>query len=317
MTTVPVIADGIPRALTHPPGRRLRRSLLIIGFLAPAAILFLGFVVWPIGQALVLGLFQWDGLGPPHEVVGLENYQSALTDPVFLGAIGHTLFFIVTSVVLQLPVALGLALLVRRNLIGSHIFRLIFFLPFVLSDVVAAQIWNFLYQPQFGGIDAIFAATIPGFESQDWLGNGDLVLWAIFAVSTWKYLGFSMTLFITGLNQIPAEVEEAAMLDGASAFQTFWFVTLPMIGSTVRLAIYLAVLGSLQMFELIFVMSGGGPAHASETITTYMYNYGFKSFQLGYGNALAVILFLVCFGFSFFYQRFVFRRDFAGEVARG
>ncbi len=318
MATFPALMVRETRASRPSQSVRLRKALLVIAFLAPAGILFCGFVVYPIAQALRLGLYDWNGLGPPQDFIGLDNFRRALTDSTFIGATGHTLFFIAAAVVLQVPVALGLALLVRRNLPGGRVFRLIFFLPFVLSDVVAAQIWNFLYQPGFGGVDALLTSAVPGYQSQDWLGSSHLVLWAIFIVSTWKYLGFSMVLFIAGLNKVPAEIEEAALLDGASATQTFRYITLPMLGSTVRLVIYLAVLGSLQLFELVFVMTGGGPAHASETITTYMYNYGFKTFELGYGNAVAVILFLVCFSFSLVYQRFVFNRDFSTEdTARG
>lgn len=314
MTIIPVARGTSARPALAPSGRgghRLGRAVLIVSFLAPGLLLFSVFVIYPVAQAMRLSLYNWNGLGRLANFSGLENFRKALADPVFLAAIRHTLFFMVLSVAVQLPVALGLALLVRRNILGRRIFRLIFFLPFVLSEVVAAQIWNFLYQPDVGGVDAVLTRVVPGFTAQDWLGNRTLVLWAIFVIATWKWVGFWMTLFITGLNQIPEDIEEAAVIDGASPMQILFRITLPMIAPTIRLTTYLAVLGSLQTFELVFVTTAGGPANASQTVATYMYNYGFRSFRLGFGNAIAVLLFLVCFAFSLVYQRFVFSRDFS------
>jgi carbohydrate ABC transporter membrane protein 1, CUT1 family (TC 3.A.1.1.-) len=136
------------------------------------------------------------------------------------------------------------------------------------------------------------------------------VLYALFIVITWKYFGYHMILYIAGLQNIPAEIEEAAAIDGCSRLQTLRYITLPLLGSTVRLTIYLSVLGSLQLFDLIWVMTTGGPVGASDTMATYLYKYGFQRFQLGYGSAVAVILFLICFGFSLVYQRFAMRSDY-------
>ena len=311
---IPVVletsAADAPRASVNRRGSK-GRATLIVAFLGPALLLFSLFVIYPAVQAFRFSLYDWSGFGPLANFTGLGNFRKALADPVYLAAIRHTVFFMVASVAIQLPLALGLALLIRRSVAGRRVFRLIFFLPFVLSEVVAAQIWNFLYQPDVGGVDAALKGVIPGFTAQDWLGNRNLVLWAIFVVATWKYVGFWMTLFITGLNQIPDEIEEAALIDGVSPIQMLFRITLPMISSTLRLAAYLAVLGSLQTFELVFVMTGGGPANASQTVASYMYNYGFRSFRLGYGNGVAVLLFLVCFAFSLLYQRYVFSRDFS------
>ena len=295
--------------------RSVRRALIIIGFLAPAALIFTTFVLYPITQTVGVSLFSWEGLGPLTKFVGIANFQRAFGDAIFRGALINTVVLIAATLLTQLPAALGLALLMRRQFRGRTALRLIYFLPFVLSEVVAAEIWNFIYQPQYGAANTILGAIVPGFHPITWLGQADIALFAIFTVSCWKYVGFHMILFLTGLQQIPAELEEAARIDGASDRQVIWHITLPLLAGTIRLTVFLAVLIGLQMFELIFVMTGGGPAHASETITTYLYNYGFKTFQLGYGSALALILFAICFAFALLYQRAALRRDFSGDLA--
>jgi raffinose/stachyose/melibiose transport system permease protein len=293
------------------PRRRINYNRLgvILLFLSPGAVLYTIFVVLPVGQAAYFSLFRWNGLGPISNFGGLDNFAKAFNDPVFIGALSHGLFFIVMSILIQLPLALALALLVGRRLPGRSLFRVLFFLPYVLSDVIAAVIWGFLLQPE-GAFNGLLKIFIPGFESQAWLGDTNLVLFAIFIVLSWKFIGFHMTLYITGLQQIPQEIEEAAIIDGANAAQSLRYITLPLLSNTIRLTIYLSVLGALHNFELVFLMTGGGPVNSSETITTYLYNFGFKRFQIGYGSAVAVILFIICFSFSLIYQRYALSRNF-------
>src|SRR5690606_7781989 len=147
-------------------------------------------------------------------------------------------------------------------------------------------------------------------EPTAWLATPNTVLYAVFVVIAWKYFGYHMTLYLAGLQNIPTELEEAAQIDGCSRLQALRYITIPLLGSTIRLTIYLSVLGSLQLFDLVWVMTTGGPVGASDTMATYLYKYGFQRFQLGYGSAIAVIMFAICFGFSLIYQRVVMRRDF-------
>jgi raffinose/stachyose/melibiose transport system permease protein len=286
------------------------RVATIVGFLLPAAVIYTGLVLLPVVQAIYYSLFRWNGLGPLQNFTGLANYTRAFGDKIFVGALGHNLQIIVMSLVIQLPLALALALLVRHNLRGRAVFRTVFFLPFVLSQVVTGVIWNFIYLPQGGLIDALYQAILPGVTSPALLGSPNTVLYALFLVITWKFFGFHMILYTAGLQNIPAELEEAAQIDGCNGLQTLRYVTIPLLGSTIRLTIYLSVLGSLQFFDLIWIMTTGGPVNASQTMATYLYKFGFVSFQLGYGSAIAVIMFLICFGFSLIYQRAVMRRDF-------
>jgi raffinose/stachyose/melibiose transport system permease protein len=282
----------------------------IVGFLLPAAAIYIWLVLLPVIQAIYYSFYRWNGLGPLQSFIGLANYTKAFTDRIFIGALGNNLQIVVLSLVIQLPIALGLALLVRHNLRGRAVFRTVFFLPFVLSQVVTGVIWNFIYVPQGGLINAVYQAIFPGGTSPAFLANPSTVLYALFVVITWKFFGFHMILYTAGLQNIPAELEEAAQIDGCNRLQSLRYITIPLLGSTIRLTIYLSVLGSLQFFDLIWVMTTGGPVNASNTMATYLYKFGFLSFQLGYGSAIAVIIFVICFGFSLIYQRAVLRRDF-------
>jgi len=295
---------------TRRPHVRWSQVATIVGFLLPAAVIYIGLVLLPVAQAIYYSFWRWNGLGPLQSFVGLANYTRVVNDRVFLGALSNNLQILVLSLIVQLPIALGLALLVRHNLRGRAIFRTVFFLPFVLSQVVTGVIWNFVYLPQGGLISTVFLMIFPGATPPAFLAQPSTVLYALFMVITWKFFGFHMILYTAGLQNIPAELEEAAQIDGCNRLQSLRYITIPLLGSTIRLTIYLSVLGSLQFFDLIWIMTTGGPVNASDTMATYLYKFGFLRFQLGYGSAVAVIMFVLCFGFSLFYQRVVMRRDF-------
>ena len=298
--------------VTVPRKRRIHWGQIatIVGFLLPAALVYIALVLLPVIQAAYFSLYRWNGLGPMTNFYGLGNYTRILNDRAFLGALTHNLQLVVLSLAIQLPLALGLALLIRRLQRGQAIFRTIFFLPFVLSEVVTGVIWTFIYRPDGGLVNTLLQSVAPGMKETALLADPKTVLYALFVVITWRFFGYHMILYIAGLQNIPAELEEAAAIDGCSPFQTLRYITIPLLSSTIRLTIYLSVLGSLQFFDLIWVMTTGGPVGASDTMATYLYKFGFQRFQLGYGSAVAVIMFLLCFGFSLIYQRFALRRDF-------
>ena len=261
-------------------------------------------------QSIYYSLFNWKGFGPAVDFVGLDNFKNILTDKVFLIALRNVFFIIAFSLFLQLPLSLMLAVLVGRDLPGRVFFRVIFFMPYVLSEVIAALMWLFILNPdpERGFINAVI--VLLGGKAQAWLGNTSLVMPAIFAALTWKYFGYHMLLFMTGLQNIPTEIEEAGRIDGANTFQNFFYITLPLLGSTIRTSVYLSVLGSIQQFILVWIMTKGGPVNASETLATYMYRFGFVRFQLGYGSAVAIYMFLLCLIFSLIYQRLTRQPDY-------
>ena len=290
---------------------RRRQDYVTIGlFLLPAFVLFLIFLIYPIFSSVYYSLFNWNGIGPAVKFVGLDNFKQILSDPVFLKAAGNAFLIVVLSLAVQLPLALALAIMVGRDLPGRAFFRMIFFMPYVLSEVIAAIIWLSLFSPDpdRGLINALLT-LIPGVEAQNFLGDPNAVMACVFVVLTWKYFGLHMLLDMAGLQNIPKEVEEAAMIDGADRWQTVRYVTVPLLRSTLLTSIYLSVLGSLTQFNLIWIMTRGGPVNSSEVMATYMYRYAFVRFQLGYGSAVALVMLVVCLVFSVAYLRLSRRPD--------
>ncbi len=307
-----------PGRSRRPRGRRagaFRRRAEIAAFVGPALLLYVGFVLVPMGMAGFYGFFDWNGLGPLDEFVGFDNYQRALSDPVFRGAVQHNVVFILLSLLVQLPVGLALALLLNRKMRGRGLLRTILFAPYVLSEVIAAVTWLLILQPE-GLADAVLASVGLGDAVQLWLADRNVVLYTMFLVITWKYIGFAIILFLAGLQAVPPELYEAAEIDGAPAWKRVRYITLPLLGPTIRIWIFLSIIGSLQLFDLVWIMTGGGPANASNTMATYIIDHGFRRSQFGYGNAVAMILFILSFAVALLYQRFVLRRDTEGAMTR-
>ena len=315
-----VTTGSASESILNPPEEtrsspRTRDNLVVVLFLLPSFSLFVVFVIYPIFQSIYYSLFNWKGFGPAVDFVALDNYKRILTDRVFLIALKNGIIIVVLSLVLQLPLSLGLALLVGRDLPGRAFFRTIFFMPYVFSEVIVAIMWLGLYNPDpdRGLINALLV-LIPGVKAQPWLGDPQTVLMCLFVVLTWKYFGFHMLLYMTGLQNIPADIEEAARIDGANRRQLLTKITLPLLGSTIRTSVYLSVLGSLQQFILVWIMTKGGPVNASEVMSTYMYRFGFVRFYLGYGSAVSIVMFLICLIFSLAYQRLTPQRDYLGGM---
>jgi raffinose/stachyose/melibiose transport system permease protein len=301
-----------------PPNARRRagRWVDIALFLVPAIVLYGLFVLFPIAQAVRYSFYKWNGLTPLTDFVGLANYQRALGDPVFFGAVAHNLFIIVASLALQIPFALLLALILSRSFRGRSALRLIFFAPYVIAEVITGVVWSLLLQP--GGLaQGVLDAVGLGALYQPWLADPQTVMTAMFVVISWKYFGFHMILLLAGVQGIPRELEEAAAIDGATRRQAIRYVTLPLLGPTLRVSVFLSIIGALQLFDIIWVTTGGGPVNASNTMATYMFEWGFRRFQLGYGSAVAVILFAAALVVALAYQRFVMRRDIEGAVTTG
>jgi raffinose/stachyose/melibiose transport system permease protein len=307
----PMTASAIAR-----PGSARRRSTKLttaVLFVLPALTVYAIFVVIPVIQAIYYSGFKWNGLKPLTDFVGLANYERALSDPVFHSAIAHNAFFVTLSLVIQIPFALSLALMLNGRFRGRALFRLIFFAPYVLSEVITAAIFQLLLMPD-SLVDQAMASAGLGALTQLWLADRSIVLITLFVVISWKYFGFHMILLLAGLQGIPRELEEAAAIDGASRRQSIRYVVLPLLGPTLRVSVFLSIIGALQLFDLIWVTTGGGPANASNTMATYLFDWGFRRFQLGYGSAVAVILFGMSFLIALAYQRFVLRRDTEGAI---
>jgi|SRR5450756_472688 len=293
----------------------VRKKIELTILLAPALVLFVGFVLLPIVIAAYYSLFNWTGYGPLSDFVGMRNYTFAFGDPVFVQAIEHTLILTVLALVVQGPLSLGIALLLNRKFRGRGFLRLIIFAPYVLPPAVTAVMWSLMLYPG-GFVDQLLKSVGLGGLIQEWLANLHIVLYTNFVVLTWQYIGFGIVLLLAGLQGIPVELKEAAAIDGATPWQVTRRVTIPLLAPTIRIWVFITVIGSLQVFDVVWILTGGGPANASTTMATYMFLDGFRSLEFGYGTAIAVILFAFCFVFSLVYQRFALRRDTAGALTR-
>jgi raffinose/stachyose/melibiose transport system permease protein len=325
LTSAPAAAGTAAAGATPSPGPAPRRPRLALPLrlgrkhaeltllLTPAVALFVLFVLLPICIAAYYGLFNWSGYGPLSDFTGVHNYKLVLSDPVFRGSLLHNVIIAVLSLLVQLPISIALALLLNRRIRGGTFLRLAVFAPYVLSEATTAVLWLLILQPG-GFVDQVMRAVGLGGLIHPWLADPAIVLYTLFAVVTWKYIGFGIILLLAGLQGIPAELREAAAIDGASAWQTTRRITLPLLGPTIRIWAFLSIIGSLQLFDIVWIMTIGGPANASSTMVTYMIQNGFRSLEFGYGSAVAVILFVISFVFALLYQRFALRRDTAGAL---
>jgi raffinose/stachyose/melibiose transport system permease protein len=293
-----------------------RRYLTIAAFLLPALAVYGLFVLLPIAQAAVYSLFDWNGLTPLTDFVGLDNYTRAFNDTVFRTAAWHNVLIVVLSLTLQIPFALWLALQLNRQFRGRTVLRVLFFAPYVLSEVVTGVVFQLMLYPS-SIVDRSLESVGLGFLVHEWLADRSIVMLTMFFVISWKYFGFHMILMLAGLQGIPRELEEAAAIDGATRRQTVRSVILPLLGPTIRVSVFLSIIGAIQIFDIIWATTRGGPFNASSTMAVYLVDYGIKRTQMGYGSAIAVILFVVCLAIALAYLRLVMRRDTEGAVTLG
>ncbi|MFC6017415.1 carbohydrate ABC transporter permease [Plantactinospora solaniradicis] len=294
---------------------RRRKWYEIIGLTTPAVIVYVMFVLVPMGFAVYYSLFRWRGVGPPTEFVGLDNYTLAFQDPIFLDALRNNAIIVVGSLLIQGPIALAVALLLNRRFRGRTAFRLLVFVPYVLAEVTVGIMWK-LILTDGGTVDALLRSLGLGSLVQAWLADLDVVIWTLLFVLTWKYVGFAIILLLAGLSNVPHELTEAAEIDGASWWQIQRHITLPLLGPTIRIWMFLSMIGSLQVFDVIWVTSVPSVRSlgASATMATYMVDNGFFARLWGYGNAVAVILFVISFVAALLFQRFLLRRDIEGAI---
>ncbi len=260
-----------------------------------------------MGEAAWYSFYNWNGYGTPETFVGLRNYELLFQERAFRTALVNNLLIIAVSLAIQLPLALAMAILLADRIRGAVTFRMIFFVPYILAEVAAGLIWRFVYDGDYGLLAKL--ATTLGFAAPHVLADRDLAMYAILVVIVWKYFGFHMMLYIAGLQQIDPNLYEAAHIDGATSRQMLWRVTLPLLGPTIRLSVFFAVLGSLQLFDLIMPLTKGGPSDSTQTMVTYLYSFGVTRMRIGFGSAVGVVLFVICVAFAFGYNRIKTRHD--------
>lgn len=262
-----------------------------VAFVAPALLIYLFYFVYPIPASAFYSLFKWDGISPLSDFRGMDNWFRLIKDGLFWNSFRNNIIVVVASLLIQLPLGLGIALLVSSKLIGSRFLKLIYFLPMMLSAVAIGMTWNYIYEPNYGLLNELLKRFGLGTFASGWLGDPDVALGAVIATMSWQYIPFYMVIFAAGLAGIPEELLESAVIDGANSFQKFLKIILPLLRGTIRTAAVLSLTGSLKYFALVFVMTEGGPNNATELMATYMYKQAFTSFNMGYGSTIALTMF--------------------------
>ena len=271
----------------------------IIIFLLPALILFCGVLIAPIGASGYFSFFDWNGF-TDKTFIGFSNYKELFTsDSIgFMKALGNSLLLAVLSVFLQLPLALALALVLGKKIKGERAFLSVYFMPVLISTVVIGQLWLKIYNPDYGVLNVALRAVGLDNLTHIWLGEKATALGAVFVPILWQYVGYHMLLLYAGVKSVPPELREAAMLDGASDGQVNRYIVLPYIKPIIKISVIFAVTGSLKSFDLIYVLTNGGPLHATEVPSTLMISMLFLRNRYGMGSTIAVLLIILCFAFA-------------------
>ena len=259
----------------------------------PAAILFCLFYLWPFVNGFWLSLHNWDGFSDPTWA-GFANYQRLLHDRIFLGALRNNLIFVVAVVILKNVLGLGLALLLNQALVGRAFFRAAAFIPVTMSFVAVGLLWSWIYNPVFGLLNGALDLFGLGGLKQSWLGDADIALYSIIVVDVWKWLGFHAVIYLAGLQTIPSELYESAKMDGAGPLQRFRHVTVPMMMPIIFINTILGLSGAfVRNFDIVYVLTKGGPNHATEVVLTYMMSKAFQDGAMSYAAAIGYVLFLI------------------------
>lgn len=275
------------------PSPLRRHRGLCLYLLAAFAVYFL-FVILPIADAFRLSLFRWPTAASRPLFVGLGNFRALLGDAVFWSALGHNVLLLVLSLLVQIPLAIMLAVLLSYPVRARWLFRTVFFAPMVMPTVAIAVLWSYVYLPEHGLLDQVIRLFNKGFGG-NWLGGPGTAMLCVFVTICWRYTGFHMVLFMAGIASIPEELYEAARMDGAGEWGAFRAITLPLLRPVIRISATLSIIGSLKYFDLVYMMAEGAPETSRELMATYVYRLAFAGGQgrYGYGSAAAVMLFLI------------------------
>ncbi|MBB4934857.1 raffinose/stachyose/melibiose transport system permease protein [Lipingzhangella halophila] len=291
-------AQPAPPSAASPPGapappqptrRRSPVGRIPFYFLVPALLLYSFVLLVPSGQGAVLAFTDWDGLSRGWSFVGLANFRDLLDDGAARGAVLHTVTIAVVVTIVQNTVGLLLALGVDSLIKSRNVLRILFFAPAVMTPVVTSYLWRYLYAPD-GAINSTLEAAGLGALAQDWLGDSDLAIWSVIAMVIWQFSGYSMVIFLAGLQGVPKELREAAAVDGAGPARRFWYVIRPMLLPALTINLMLSMINSLKMFDQVWVLTGGGPGQATETMSTLIYRNAFQFGEYAYSTAVALVL---------------------------
>jgi raffinose/stachyose/melibiose transport system permease protein len=278
---------------------RMKRAEIISGyvFIVPVLALMGLFVFYGLGFVINLSFYKWNGLNPETmQFRGLRNYLLLFSDPIFFKAVANALIFMVCTVLVQMFVGLVVALLLRPKLFGARFYKALFYIPVALSTAVIAQTFMGLYEPNFGILNTVLKAF--GMSPQVWLGDPNIALWAIIFTNIFQWMGAQMVFYIAGLTTISDEIFEAAQIDGAGFFSTLRHIVWPSLWSTHTTVIILGMVGAIKTFDIVWLLTEGGPGNATQFPATLLYQAVAKNQQAGYGASISVIMIIICVGLS-------------------
>ena len=278
---------GIGSYLRSLEWRRARWAYL---FLLPAFLVFVVFQVYPVFASLYFSFARWDLFSSP-QFIGFANYAQLVNDDIFEQVAGNTVYYVVAGIPVGMVLSLFIAAQLNQGLRLTNVYRACFFLPFVTSGVAVATVWRWLYDYRFGLVN--YLLSLLGIQGPQWLFSATWTMPALLIVAVWGGVGWPITLYLAALQNVPEEVRESAMIDGANAWQRFWRITVPLISPTTFYILVMLVIGSFQAFDVAFSLTGGGPARKTTLIVQYLYNKGFVDFEMGYAAALAYVVFVV------------------------
>lgn len=276
--------------------RVLSNKKAIILFMAPAILLFFAIILIPIGMSVYYSLTTWNGMGQKI-FVGFDNYTKLVTfmDGIFLKSVMNSIILAILSLLIQLPIGMVLALILAKGVRGENKFITIFFIPVIISTVAIGQLWIKIYNPDYGLLNTFLRNIGLEYWTKAWLGDKGTALIASLLPIVWQYIGYYMLLFYSAIKSISGEVLEAAKVDGANYFCTCTKIILPQIKPMIKVAVSFSIIGSLKVFDLIYVLTNGGPSHATEVPSTLMVWTIFKRNEYGFGSAMAICIILECF----------------------
>lgn len=278
--------------------------------LLPALLVYLGFAFYPMIDVIHLSLLKWNGLTPTREYVGLQNFTEAFTkDTVFWTAFKNTFIWTALSVVFPPLLGFLFALGLNQNIPGKSPLRAIFYLPVVIAPIAVATIWKWMFDPYFGLLNALLQTLHLDAWQLDWLGDSNVALYSAFIAYVWETAGFSMVLFLAGLQNVSQTLVEAARIDGAGRYRIFRHVTLPTLRTTIAIVLTLSLINSLKAFDIVYGMTGGGPAQSTQMLAMWAYTQAMQLGQFGVGSAISVVLLAVTLIVVIPYLRWQFKRE--------
>jgi ABC-type sugar transport system permease subunit len=283
--------------------RRAYKARMAYLFLAPAFLLLIIFIAYPLVQSLFLSLYEWNGITQP-KFVGLLNFKFLMEDSTFLLALKNTVLFSLLTTAGTVIIGFLLAVAVERRVMGWSLFKVIYFLPVMMSFTVVGLLWGRLYDPTFGPINLLLKA-VGVAKPPIWLGEPHLALYAIIAVTIWQYSGFPMIVFLAAMENIPLDLHDAATMDGVNTWQRIVNLIFPMVKQVFAVIVMLQIIFSLKVFDIIWVMTQGGPGESTTVLGVYLYRNGFVYTYFGYGSTVAVMMTIIIVAMSLVYQRFV------------